>query len=139
MALKLPDMSGDKAGFTLVELLVVIVLLGILASLALLNIAGQEERAEKGVIKNNMRALVTELEAEKNQEGEYPASLDTLDSSAAANLMEEEGIHEFEYARFNEGGSYQAVAGMELEDDSVYIVISPEGLREFDDHPDSSD
>ena len=67
-----------NSGFTLVELLVVMVILGLLASLVLPNFFGQAASARKKTALVQMRTLGTALDAYALDTGRYPSSSEGL-------------------------------------------------------------
>ena len=64
----------NVAGFTLMELLIVIVLLGILISLGTGSFASSIRRGRDNRRKNDVRSIATALEAYFNDKGAYPTS-----------------------------------------------------------------
>jgi general secretion pathway protein G len=61
-------------GFTLIEIMVVIIILGLLAGLVLPKFLGQEEKAKVEVAKTQIRALESALDAYKLDNGFYPTT-----------------------------------------------------------------
>jgi prepilin-type N-terminal cleavage/methylation domain-containing protein len=61
-----------QQGFSLVELLVVISIIGTLAGLLITNLVGVRSRAADSKIKNNMRSLKTALRLYYNDYQQYP-------------------------------------------------------------------
>lgn len=68
----------QSAGFTLVELLLVLVILGTLAALVLPRFAGTSERARKTAALTQISTFKTALNAYEVDNGSYPKSLQDL-------------------------------------------------------------
>ena len=70
----------NQKGFTLIEIMVVIIILGLLAGLVLPKFLGQEEKAKIEVAKTQIRALESALDAFKLDNGFYPTTDQGLDA-----------------------------------------------------------
>jgi len=79
--------SHKQTGFTIVELLIVIVVIGILAALVLNTFAGIQQRARDTERKTDIKAVATQLEAYYALEGHYPHS-QQINFSAGYNWVE---------------------------------------------------
>lgn len=71
-------MKKNDEGFTLVELLIVIVILGILAAVVVFAVSGITNNADENACKTEKRTLETGIEAYYAQYNTYPASQGAL-------------------------------------------------------------
>lgn len=70
-----------QIGFTMIELLIVIVILGLLASLVAPKFFSQLDTAERGIASAQMSAFETALDTYRLDMGSYPAKLEDLRKS----------------------------------------------------------
>lgn len=71
-------MQKDQKGFTLVELMVVVVILGILATLAVQSIGDSSDKAKISKTKADLRTIASAIEIHKAEIGNYPSSINDL-------------------------------------------------------------
>jgi general secretion pathway protein G len=74
MKLPLPQPVSDRRGFTLIELMVVIVILGILAGLIVPRIMGEPEKAKQLKARMQLESISTALKLYKLDNGAYPTT-----------------------------------------------------------------
>jgi general secretion pathway protein G len=67
-----------QRGFTLLEMIIVVAMIGILASIAVPALMQMPRRAKESVLKTNLRAIREALEQHYADKGRYPASFDAL-------------------------------------------------------------
>ncbi|HMQ96299.1 MAG TPA: prepilin-type N-terminal cleavage/methylation domain-containing protein [Candidatus Saccharibacteria bacterium] len=67
-------MTKKLHGFTIVELLIVIVVIAILAMISVATYRGIQDRARSAVIQSNLNGAAKQLEIYKAQEGSYPVT-----------------------------------------------------------------
>jgi general secretion pathway protein G len=114
---------SNERGFTLVELLVVMVILGLLASLVLPNFFGQAAKARVKTAVVQIKTLETALDAFALDTGRYPSTQEGL----AALLEQPSGMamwdgpylkgklpkdpwgNDYEYSGPDDGGNYEIV------------------------------
>lgn len=70
------SLKNRKEGFTIVELLIVIVVIGILALLVITTYSGIQQKARNSKRQSDVAALQTQLEAFYQQSGYYPSLAD---------------------------------------------------------------
>ena len=89
---------GDllRAGFTLVELLLVITILGILATVVMVNLKGHSERARIEATRTSITAIGTAVDTFDATKSRLPESLDelTVESADAAALLEKQTLND---------------------------------------------
>lgn len=80
------SLNKKQSGFTIVELLIVIVVIGILAALVITTFAGIQKKARDTERTTDIKAIHGQLEAYYAQEGTYPA-LAEWDTDAEATAL----------------------------------------------------
>ncbi len=75
MFYKLAKALKKKDGFTLVELMVVVVIIGILAAIAVPQFTGMKEKAENAAEEANLRIIDSAIEMYYAENGDWPNDL----------------------------------------------------------------
>lgn len=70
--------TRDRQGFTLLELIVVVSIIGILASIAMPNLIQTPTRAREAVLKTNLRTIREVIDQHYGDKGAYPPSIEAL-------------------------------------------------------------
>ncbi|RKY15296.1 MAG: hypothetical protein DRP63_07130 [Planctomycetota bacterium] len=76
-----------ERGFTLVELMIVIVIIAVISAIAVSNLLGSRLAANEGAVVANLRTLVTVCEQYKTRFAVYPDSLATLGDTGAIDSL----------------------------------------------------
>lgn len=74
-------------GFTLVELLIVVSIIGILSTLLTANFIGVRQRSKDAHRKSDLRQIQSALELYRSDQGSYPATVSNCTCSGSACLM----------------------------------------------------
>lgn len=117
-------LNGRRAGFTLLEILVVVVILGILATIIVPRIMGRPEEARRTKAVMDIKSIETALNLYKIDTGSYPSTEQGLDA-----LVSKPTIGEI--PRNWKTGGY---LGKVPKDPwgHVYVYLSPGDNGEFD-------
>lgn len=76
----------SSRGFTIVELLIVVVIIGILATIVIVAYNGITRKAQDSVLQSDLKDASTTLEIANATDGSYPSNGDGLKSSPGINL-----------------------------------------------------
>ena len=111
--------STVSRGFTIIELLIVIVIIGILVAITAVSYNGITKSAKESALKSELKRISTSLELHKAKNGTYPTSLATaippIANPTNANIT---------YAPLNNGTSYSLTA-TDTSNPSIGLVQTP--------------
>ncbi len=68
----------DDSGFTLIELVIVILILGVLAGVVVFSVRGISDRGSLAACRTEVRTVETAIEAARANTGNYPATVHDL-------------------------------------------------------------
>ncbi|MER7555487.1 prepilin-type N-terminal cleavage/methylation domain-containing protein [Nocardioides sp. NPDC126508] len=68
----------DDSGFTLIELVIVILILGVLAAVVVFSVSGISDRGNEAACKTEVRTVGTAIEAYRANTGNYPPTVGDL-------------------------------------------------------------
>ena len=81
-------MHTTKSGFTIVELLIVIVVIGILAAITIVAFNGVQQRAKVSTAQSELSNLAKATQIYQIDQGRYPNTIEWADVFKAANMYE---------------------------------------------------
>jgi len=67
-------MRRSNGGFTLIEIMMVVVIIGILAALIIPNVVGRDDQARATAVRNDIRAVANALDMYKMDNTQYPST-----------------------------------------------------------------
>lgn len=122
----LTRLQRNRKGFTLIELMVVVVILGILAGAAIMTLGGgQSDKAKRARAASDISTFMSALEFYKLDVGSYPASLDDLVTNASdadgwegpymKNIPKDPNGSDYEYTPTDDRDSYTITSTVEGE------------------------
>ena len=81
------SLKNKQKGFTIIELLIVIVVIGILAGIVITTYSGIQAKARNAVRQTDIQSIQTQLEAYYSQNGHYPSNADLSSATWRATNM----------------------------------------------------
>ncbi len=121
-------LKRKQEGFTIVELLIVIIVIGILAALVLVTFTGVQQKARNTERTTDVKAVASHLEVYNAQNGYYPTSaqLTASDGSVATFIGASLKGLDKEALRDPKGANYYLAAGNATSSQYGYVP-SPSG------------
>ena len=113
-------LKESKKGFTLIELMVVVVIIGVLAVIGLRAYSGQVDKAKDAVTKANVGTIQTLIQAELADETVVTVwtYVTASSSTAVPNIYDDAGIHN---PFTNEAQTANGIAGINGTPGDVYV------------------
>ena len=84
--------ARQESGFTLIELMIVIVILGVLAGVVIFAVGGVTDKGNLAACKSDVNTLSVAVEAYKAKHGTYPTDLTTLTADPDKFLRPQTGL-----------------------------------------------
>lgn len=119
MKIKAKLSSNKSLGFTITELVVVVVIIGILAAISLVSYSGIQIRAADATLKSDLQNASTQLELDKTLTGAYPET--EPEANGGKGLPKSEGT-EYQYSVAD--GEYYLSATSDAAGDIAYYITS---------------
>ena len=117
---------SDERGFTLIEIMVVIVILGILAGLIIPRIMGRPDEARQAKARMQIQSLETALKLYRLDNGSYPATEQGLQA-----LVEPPAVGSLA-KRWRQGGYLEKGKVPKDPWENDYVYLSPGAHGDFD-------
>lgn len=86
--------TSRDAGFTLLELLVVLLIVGLIAAIATPSVTGSIQRAREAALAENLQVMRRAIDEHHADTGSYPRDLDTLVAARYISHVPEDPVAE---------------------------------------------
>lgn len=135
----LKRLQNQQKGFTIIELLVVIVVIGILLALLIPNLFSAQARARDTDRKNDLKVIREQLETYYNDNGSYPeATADLVPSYMDAVPTDPQGAAAYTYTPTPAGCTtlagdcvtYTLSASLENDNDADYPTYTVDSINQ---------
>ncbi|MEE9369809.1 MAG: type II secretion system major pseudopilin GspG [Pontiella sp.] len=84
---------SKRSGFTLIEIILVVVIIGILAGIGIPKLGGKSDKAKRAQAQGNIQMLGMAIREYEIMNGDYPSSLDgLLDESKGGPYLEKKSV-----------------------------------------------
>ena len=112
--------TGKQSGFTLIELMIVVAIIGILASMAAVQYRGTQRKAKEAALRENLYVLRNCIDQYFTDKGKYPDSLESLVDDGYLRKIPVDPITESDstWVEVQAGGSEDPAADTGVEADS---------------------
>ncbi len=87
-----------RRAFTLLEMMLVVVIIGVLATVAVVAVGGRSKTAKVGATKASMKTIDSAIEQFHLEKNRYPSSLQELSPSYLKNVAKDAWKRDFQYA-----------------------------------------
>lgn len=124
--------SKENRGFTLVELLIVVIILAVITGIAIPSYLALRNRARESATESEMRNIATALELAESDDGSYPPTgedMEDLEGELAEFIDSIPYVdawnNSYVYAQTDSGAGYTLTStGIDTDDDGDDIVIT---------------
>ncbi len=120
--------KNKQRGFTLVELLIVIVVIAILAALIIVAYNGLQGRAAEASVRSDLRNIFNKMEIYNTDKGHYPSDATELNSFRVGGVARDTyhaSSGNLIYCTSAEGGSFAVAAKLK---NSKILAVGSDGL-----------
>lgn len=114
-------MLKSEAGFTLVELLIVLMVLGILATIAIPRFRDMSGKANQVKMKSELKQVQTAMELYYAENNVYPANQVAFDG-AIADLLESADLSDYTLAYTNDAANKNYSVEVTFDGEKVFVV-----------------
>ena len=110
-----------QRGFTIVELLIVIVIIGILAAIVIVAYNGITNKANNSTVKSDMAGMAKKLELYKAEKGVYPMSAAQLTVADIKLSKKSYANRNNVYYQVDTSGQWYVVGAVSISNDAYYL------------------